>query len=80
MSNNQGQTLDAAHSFVVVVCDATGTVSVIGHLQHSNQVGQTLQVSVKEDGGGPFTVPDVSFVPNNQGNANLTVSLLDSTI
>jgi hypothetical protein len=75
VGNNQGQTLDEARSFVVVACDDTGTVDVVGHLRHTDQSGQTLNVAVKEDGADPFVVPDVSFVPNHKGNGNFHFSL-----
>lgn len=75
VGNPAGQTIDAVHSFVVVVCDATGTVEVVGHVHKTNQSDQTLQVAVKEDGGSPFVVSDVSFVPNNQGNGNFYFNL-----
>ncbi len=75
IGNSQGQTIDAAHSFVIVGCDASNAVFVNGHLNQTNQSGQTLQVAVKLDGGVPFVVSDVAFVPNIRGNGNFAFSL-----
>ncbi|QLE53848.1 hypothetical protein FD724_39115 (plasmid) [Nostoc sp. C057] len=75
VGNNQGQTIDQDRSFVVVTCDTTGMVNVVGHLHKTNQISKVLKIAVKKDASTPFAPANSDFTTDTAGNGNFSFTL-----
>lgn len=84
VGNNQGQTIDQDRSFVVVTCDTTGMVNVVGHLHKTNQISKVLKIAVKRMLQHPLLLLTLISPQTQQVTVTslllLLASLLESTI
>jgi hypothetical protein len=71
---NRGQTLDSAHSFVIVNCDDASTLMLFGHVYQTNQISARLHLYYKLDGGAPIDT-GVFFTTGADGTADFAFSI-----